>query len=97
MRALERRRAGEAHVIPVIVRACDWRAGALSELQALPLDEKPITSWSNRDEAWTDVVLGVSAAIENLSIRKERHAAASHLDARHCGCVHPTCRPRHYD
>src|SRR3569833_1507881 len=35
-RALERREAGEAVVIPVILRPCDWTHAPFAELQALP-------------------------------------------------------------
>ncbi len=54
-RALDRHASGQARVIPVILRACDWTSGPIATLQALPTDGKPVTSWRNLDEAWTDV------------------------------------------
>jgi hypothetical protein len=54
-RALERHEKGEARVIPIILRACDWTGAPFAKLQALPKDGKPISSWSNADEAYTDV------------------------------------------
>ena len=65
--ALSRQRAGLAQVIPVTVSACDWKDSAFAELQVLPSDEKPVTSWSNRDEAWTNVVQGIWEAIVALA------------------------------
>jgi hypothetical protein len=43
-RAMERHEAGEARVIPVILRPCDWKHTAFAKLQALPQDAKPITT-----------------------------------------------------
>ncbi|MFI0404216.1 MAG: toll/interleukin-1 receptor domain-containing protein [Cyanobium sp.] len=50
-RALERHEAGEALVIPVILKPSDWSSSALGRLQALPANAKPVTKWNNRDEA----------------------------------------------
>ncbi len=50
--ALAMHNAGEAVVIPIIVRPCDWQAAPFSRLQALPRDGKPISSFSNLDEAF---------------------------------------------
>src|SRR5258706_2919195 len=54
-RALERHEAQEARVIPVILRPTDWERAPFSHLQALPADRKPVTRWSNRDEAFLRV------------------------------------------
>ncbi|QDT42653.1 hypothetical protein Pan241w_27400 [Gimesia alba] len=64
-RALERHDAGEAVVIPVILRDCDWHSALYGKLQALPKDGKPITgpAWHNRDEAFTDVARGIRAVV----------------------------------
>lgn len=66
-RALERHAAGTAHVVPVIVRPCDWRNTPLGALNAAPRDGKPIVTWSNYDEAYTDVVRQVRAVVEQIS------------------------------
>src|SRR5438105_5623356 len=58
-RALARHDAGEARVIPIILRPVDWRSAPFSKLQALPQDAKPITSWQDRDEAFLDVARGI--------------------------------------
>lgn len=63
-RALERQQAGQAWVIPIILRSVDWHSAPFSSLQALPRNAKPITSWPNRDEAWTDVARGIRLIIE---------------------------------
>ena len=58
-RAIERHDRDEARVIPVILRPCDWQGAPFGKLQALPKDGKPVTSWSNKDRAWTDVAQGI--------------------------------------
>ncbi|WP_437948078.1 PQQ-binding-like beta-propeller repeat protein [Sorangium sp. So ce296] len=65
-RALERHDAGQARVIPVILRKADWHSAPFARLQALPKDGRPVTLWQDRDEAWTDVALGIRRAIEAL-------------------------------
>lgn len=65
-RALERHEAGEARVIPVILRPCDWHSAPFGKLQALPTDGKAITKWGNRDEAFTVVAQGIRAAVKEI-------------------------------
>jgi hypothetical protein len=62
-RALERHDAGEALVIPVMLRPCDTTGTALAKLQMLPKDAKPITTWPNRDGAFLDVVERLRTAL----------------------------------
>ena len=57
---------GEAKVIPVVLRPCEWHGAPFGKLQALPKDGKAVTSWTNKDEAWTDVALGIRRAIETM-------------------------------
>ena len=66
-RALARRDAGQARVVPIIVRPCDWHDTPIGALQALPKDGKPVTEWPNRDVAWTDVARGLKIVVETLS------------------------------
>jgi hypothetical protein len=66
-RAMERHERGEARVIPVILRACDWKGAPFGKLQALPQNAKPVKSWPDRDEALHDVVRDVRRAVEELA------------------------------
>jgi hypothetical protein len=66
-RAIGRHSDGSATVIPIILRACDWTGAPFAGLQALPTDAKPVTSWSNPDEAFTDIAKGIRRAVESLS------------------------------
>jgi len=65
-RAIERHNSGEARVIPVIVRPCDWQGTPFSKLQALPENARAVTAWPNRDEAFTDIAQGIRKAVEQM-------------------------------
>ena len=55
-RALERHRSGDARVVPIIAEPSDWKSTSLRELKALPRDGKPISEWTNENNAYLDVV-----------------------------------------
>jgi tetratricopeptide (TPR) repeat protein len=81
MRALERHNAGEARVIPVILRPVEWPSAQFAHLQALPKDSKAITFWTNRDEAWLDVTKGIRQAAKELTaIRAQQQRIATGLE-----------------
>src|SRR5215467_4123286 len=63
-RAMERHQLGEARIIPVILRPCDWHNARFGKLQALPKDGKPITTWQNHDSAFLDVARGIRKVVE---------------------------------
>ena len=65
-RAMERHKAGEARVIPIILRPVSWEAAPFGRLQALPKDAIPVTSWKNQDEAFVSVVKGIRGAVDEL-------------------------------
>ncbi|MBI4494834.1 MAG: TIR domain-containing protein [Chloroflexi bacterium] len=71
-RALQRHVAGEARVIPIILRPCDWQAAPLANLQALPTDGKPVTMWANRDSAFLDIATGIRKAVNEILERPPR-------------------------
>jgi hypothetical protein len=70
-RAMERHEAGEARVIPVILRPCDWRHAPFGKLQSLPRDGKPVTKWENRDEAFTDIAREIRKIVERFPAKPE--------------------------
>src|SRR5688500_2898091 len=61
-RALERHAAGEARVIPVILRPCDWQHAPFGRRLATPRDGKPVVKWPSQDEGFLDVVRSIRAA-----------------------------------
>jgi TIR domain-containing protein len=86
--ALERHAHGEAVVVPIILRPVDWSSAPFAQLQALPRDARPITTWPNVDEAFADVARGIRRVVEHLARRATASAvpkagapARSELDA----------------
>lgn len=85
-RAIERHKAGEARVIPIILRPCDWRDTPFGNLLAAPKDGKAITTWPNLDEAFLDVVTSIKRVLPKTGRqeggRKKETAAAPAVAAR---------------
>ena len=67
---LERHELGDAWVVPIILRPVDWGGTPFAKLQALPADARPITTWANRDEAFSKVVQGIKKIIEIIRGRE---------------------------
>ena len=64
---MARHEAGEARVIPIILRPADWHSSPFGKLQALPKEARPVTSWSNQDEAFLDIAHGIRTVTEELT------------------------------
>jgi len=71
--AIARAERGDASVVPVLLRAVDIEDAPFAHLQGLPTDLRPVTSWPNRDEAWTDVAKGIRRTVEAI---RQRWASA---------------------
>jgi len=75
-RAMERHEAGDAIVIPVILRACDWHGTPFGKLNATPPDGKAITTSPDRDQALLEVAKAVRGAADRLSSRSSPTSVA---------------------
>src|SRR5260221_217225 len=64
--ALARHRAGDTRVIPILLRPVGLSTGPFAHLPCLPLNAHPVTSWSDRDEAFLDIAAGIRDASEEL-------------------------------
>jgi hypothetical protein len=78
--ALEKKRAGNARVVPILVRDFFWELHAdLAELQFLPKDEngkvQGVAAWISRDSAWTSVCKELFALIRDIRAGLEKEAA----------------------
>lgn len=58
-RALGRQKGGQATILPVILRPCEWRVTPFGHLLATPRDGKPVVMWPNIDEALHQVVTDI--------------------------------------
>src|SRR5438270_791911 len=63
-RAIERHEAGEARVIPVILRPVYWQGSPFGKLQALPTNGKPVRNWRNQEQAFFDMAEGIRNVAE---------------------------------
>ena len=66
-RALQRHESGQALVVPVILRPCDWEDAPFAKFQALPRDARPVSSWPDLAEAFTNITRGIRAATQELA------------------------------
>jgi hypothetical protein len=65
-KAMRRHTAGEAIVVPIIARPCDWQLSQFTGLQVLPKDGRPVTDWNNKDTALLDIERGLRRVIDGL-------------------------------
>lgn len=81
--AKKRHDAKEAIVIPIILRPCDWKEDSfLRELNALPWKAKPISSYTDKDEAWVEVVNGIKKVLggSKSSLKNDTDTTSSEGD-----------------
>ena len=65
--AMEHRVERGAVVVPIICRPTDWISyRKLGTLRAVPRDGKPISRWSDRDQAFLDVVQEIRRTVSEL-------------------------------
>jgi CheY-like chemotaxis protein len=94
--AMQRHAAGMATVVPVLIRAVnieaeDADAFPFMKLQGLPTDLRPVTSWPNRDEAWTNVAKGLRATVK--AIHEKKAASAPRAPKRGTGPIAGSAAP----
>ena len=65
--AMERHEKGDARVIPVILRSCDWQDMPFGILNGLPFKGQPVSKWSDLDDAWLAVVHGIKKIVEEFT------------------------------
>ena len=68
--ALARHERGEARVIPIILRDCQWHSAPFGKIQALPENGKPVRKWRDLDSAWRKLADGLEKVIRELLERK---------------------------
>lgn len=67
-RAKARSAAGEARLIPVLIRDTLCWKDYLGEFQVLPRGEKPVRQWADRDRAWRGVGEAIRKVAEDLGV-----------------------------
>lgn len=86
-KALEKYKAGEADIIPILLHSSLWKLTPIGHLQASPRNERPIAEWKYRNHVINIVAKEIIEAMKKL-IEKfrprfiERHIDAEEFDAR---------------
>jgi energy-coupling factor transporter ATP-binding protein EcfA2 len=57
--AIKRYDTDRTHVIPLLIRPCDWQYAPFTHLQVLPHNEKAVTVWENRDLAFESIAKAI--------------------------------------
>jgi len=80
-RALERRQAGDAELVSIIVENCDWKYTPLKDYHALPPDGKPIKNTKPTANAWHAVSEGLRKVLEKMRSTRaaNKHGALAPL------------------
>jgi hypothetical protein len=75
--ALKLRKTHGVSVVPIILSNCAWiDIKDISNALALPIDGKPISSYTNFDDGWMDVYNGLKKVVE----RKNKEKSANNTD-----------------
>lgn len=64
--ALRRHKAGEARVVPVILRPCDWHDLPFGKLQAATRDGRAVVKFPTLDDGFLEVVQAIKAAAKSM-------------------------------
>ena len=67
--AMKRHEEGTAHVVPIILRRCDWTDMPYAKLQALPRNATPVTEYPNRDTAFTEIAKGIEKLVDYVNAK----------------------------
>ena len=53
--ALKLQDEGEMTIVPIIVEPCDWKSTPMKDIKALPEDGKPVSEWTNSNNAFAKI------------------------------------------
>lgn len=68
---------GKVILVPIVVRTSNLGMTELSRFQALPKHAKAISTWSDRDAAWTDVVKGLERLFKHIKQKHSNNSGSS--------------------
>ncbi len=69
--SMQRHEAGNAVVIPIILRRVDWSGAVFGKLQFLPKNADPVDSWKSRDDAYHNITQGIRAVANQLIQKRQ--------------------------
>ena len=97
-RARKRQTDGKARIAYIHLRPCVWNGLPFSKLQALPRNGKPVTRWTNPDEAFKQIVQEIETIVQE--IRQYGHGFIEPLQMKQTSSIRteeeriPTTTPR---
>ena len=65
--AMKRHEAGTAHVVPIILRKCEWSHLPYAKLQALPRNGRPVLDYPSQDDAFTEIAEGIEKLVDYIN------------------------------
>lgn len=65
-RALDHQAANNTRIIPVLVKRADIQGTPYERFNPLPAGGKEVSAWSNADDAWYDVTVGIRRVVEGM-------------------------------
>ncbi len=65
--AFERSKTGKARVIPIILYHVNLKGYPLETVQSVLTNGRPVSSWSDRSEAWWNIDKVIREVIENIT------------------------------
>jgi len=74
-RAMNKDEAGQARVMPVILRPCDWHTAPFGKLKAVPKDGKPVTKYADQHDAFLEIAQAVRETIAGLGLKPNTRPA----------------------
>jgi hypothetical protein len=77
--ALARHKNGEAVVIPVILRPCNWTGLPFGKLQAATREGKPAQKYPNLDDAFLEITQNIEIVAKRLAANNNRLVATPSL------------------
>jgi len=80
-RAIERHDAGEARVIPVILRPCMWHQTPLAKLNAIPKDGLPVTKHADQDDAFLEIGNAIQSIVKDQPKSSPLWKSAAHVES----------------
>jgi hypothetical protein len=82
LRAIERAEQGETTIIAVLLRPVDgWESSPFAKFQLVPRNARPITRWSNVDEAYSNIAASIRSVLEERVRRCSPERPAHGTDA----------------
>ncbi len=71
-RGMERHDAGEARVVPVILKPCEWETSQFGKLNVLPTHGKPVVEWESHHQGLLDVTKGLRRIAQEVQEQGRR-------------------------